>query len=188
MVPALLPGQLVLTLDPGYYRFGVETVDLESGKRGVFNASRRIGPFDGCLAISDILFAKQIVPADKPSRYTKGNITVIPHPLHLYRKPYPLTFYFEIYGLDTDKEDFAFYSIDYSIEPTKKKRSGPVLEDIVTVINSSFQTSGFGSTQPQRLEIDTSDLWEGQFRLMIKVKDRRSREVATRTSLFSVLE
>ncbi|HSG29030.1 MAG TPA: GWxTD domain-containing protein, partial [Candidatus Krumholzibacterium sp.] len=187
-IPRFLPGQIVLTLEPGYYRFGIETVDPATGRRGVFCSSRRIEPKIPDLCMSDIMFAKQITSEEKPSRYMKGNLTVVPHPLHLYRRTYPLIFYFEIYGLATDRDDFVFYSLDYSIEPLEKKRTGPVLEEIRTVISSGFETSGYGSTQPQRLEIATDELWEGPFRLKVRVMDRRTRRVVSQTANFSILE
>ncbi len=108
-IPGLIPGHVVLTLDPGYYRFGVETVDANCGKRGVFSVSKRIESFRETPAVSDILFAKQITASEEPNRYMKGNLVVIPHPLHLYRRPHPLVFYFEIYGLGTDGDDRSFY-------------------------------------------------------------------------------
>ncbi len=187
-LPGLLPGRIVLTLIPGYYRFGIETVDEYSGKRGVYSASRRIEPVRDMPSLSDIMFAKQITSSEEPNRYMKGNLVVVPHPLHLYRRPYPLVFYFEIYGLSTDRDDFAFYSIDYSIEPVEKKRSGLVMEEITQVISSNFETSGFGSMQPQRLEIATDELWGGRFRLNVRVMDRRTRRAVSRTALFAILD
>jgi len=187
-IPGLIPGHVVLTLDPGYYRFGVETVDSNCGKRGVFSVSRRIESFRDTPAVSDILFAKQITAAGEPNRYMKGNLVVVPHPLHLYRRPHPLVFYFEIYGLGTDMEDRSFYSVEYSIEPVERRRAGLVYEEITPVISSSFETSGYGSRQPQRLEIDTGELREGRYRLNVRVMDRRTRETVKRTAVFAILE
>ncbi len=112
----------------------------------------------------------------------------VPHPLHAYRKPHPLTFYFEIYGLDTDREGMAFYSVEYSITPVEKRRWGPVLKEITTAVSSKFQTAGYGSTQVQRLEIATDALWEGAFKLNVTVTDRRSYEVARKSTRFSILD
>ncbi len=113
---------------------------------------------------------------------------MIPHPVHAYRKPDPVKFYFEIYGLDLDEEDFGFWEVEYSVEPKEKKREGPVYKDVATVMSSKVNASGFGSTQHERLEIDSKDLWEGSFRLRVRVMDRRTRKsVETQTS-FSILE
>ncbi|MCK4549048.1 MAG: GWxTD domain-containing protein [Candidatus Krumholzibacteria bacterium] len=187
MVPAYLPGQVLLTLEPGYYRFGLETVDINSGARGVFKSTRRLtdGPD---LSLSDIQFARNIHESDEDSRYRKGSIIVIPYPLHLYLKPVPITFYFEIYGLDTDKEDFGSYKVEYSVAPEEKKRWGPVYVDQETGISAGFKASGFGSQHPMRLEINTDNLWSGRFVLRVKVTDRRTRKSTEQTASFAILD
>ena len=45
-------------------------------------------------------------------------------------------------------------------------------------IDSSFESSAFGSTQAQRFEIATDNLWEGSFNLVVTVRDRRTRQSA----------
>jgi len=185
---SLLPGQVILSLEPGYYRLAVEAVDRRTGKRGGYTTNLELGCLDTCLVLSDIQFASSIRETEEGGRFVKGNIEVVPHPLHAYLKPIPLTFYFEIYGLDTDRENLAFYSIEYSIIPLEKKRWGPVLKEITTAVSSKFQTTGYGSTQPQRLEIATDDLWKGAFKLNVTVTDRRSNEVAHKSTRFSILE
>ncbi len=144
-VPAYLPGQIILTLDPGYYRFGLETIDKNSGTRGVFRTNRRLTCGDD-LCLSDIQFARHISDGDENSRYRKGNLIVVPYPLHLYRKAFPIAFYFEIYGIDLDKEDFGFYEVEYSVTPTEKKRWGLVYVDQETGISANFRANGFGSS------------------------------------------
>ncbi len=63
-----------------------------------------------------------------------------------------------------------------------------VFEEITPVISSSFETSGYGPRQPQRLEIATGELREGQYRLNVQVMDRRTRETVKRTAVFAILE
>jgi hypothetical protein len=99
-----------------------------------------------------------------------------------------VNFYFEIYGLDTDGEGRAFYRIEYRIDPLTKRRAGPVLEESEAAVSSSFETSGFGAIQPQHLSIATGNLWEGAFRITIRVTDRRTLRVAERSATFSVIK
>jgi GWxTD domain-containing protein len=186
--PWLLPAQYILTLDPGYYRFGLEVRDRRSRKHGVFLVSRQIPQMGDTLCISDIQLASSIEEAGSRTSFIKGPLRVIPHPVHAYRKPDPVKFYLEIYGLDLDDEDFGFWEIEYEIEPKEKRRKGPVYEDESMIISSRFRTSGFGSTQRERLEIDTSDLWEGSFRLKVRVMDRRTRETVETSTSFSILD
>ena len=186
--PYYIPGQVAVTLDPGYYRIGIEAHDLQSGRMGVYRMNVELPPMDEGLALSDILFASTITPVEKTVRYQKGNLQVVPHPLHAYKIPFPLTFYFEIYGLDTDEEGFALYEVEYRVVPVSKKKEGFTFRDMETAIESKFEASGFGPSQPQRLEIATENLWEGSFRLIITVMDRRTRESVEKISNFSILE
>ena len=80
------------------------------------------------------------------------------------------------------------YSVDYRIVPETKKRRGLTLMDVEAVIASGFETSGFGSTQTQRIEIATENLWKGRFNLIVTVMDRRTRKTVDRTASFSILE
>ena len=187
-VPSHMPGQIVLELEPGYYRIGIEATDANSQRRGAARTSLELEPYIGGLAVSDIQFASRIDEAEPGGRFTKGNLRIIPHPLHAYRIPYPLTFYFEIYGLETDQSGFSFYAVDYRITPLGKRRRGPVLEEVSSVVSSKFETTASGPDQVQRLEIATENLWEGSFDLSVTVTERRTRESVTRNARFSVLE
>ncbi|MBN1165157.1 MAG: GWxTD domain-containing protein [Candidatus Krumholzibacteriota bacterium] len=186
--PSHLPGQVIVALKPGYYRVGIEARDLTADRQGAYRTNLELPSMDDRLALSDIQFASSIKPVSGNPKFTKGDLQVVPHPLHAYRIPYPLTFYFEISGLDTDGAGMALYSVDYRIIPVSKKRKGLSLEDVPTVISSKFETTGFGSTQAQRLEIATENLWNGNFRLIVAVMDRRTRKTVEQGANFTILE
>ena len=186
--PSHLPGQVVVTLEPGYYRIGIEATDLHSGRSGSYRTNLELESFEHSLRISDIQFASSIRDTEENTKFVKGNLQVVPHPLHAYRIPYPVTLYFEIYGLDTDADGLAFYEVEYRIVPLEKRRSGPVLEEAPTAISSRFETTGFGSMQVQRLEIATDNLWKGPFELIVSVRDRRTRLGVEERASFSILE
>jgi len=185
---SLLPGQIVLALEPGYYRIGLEAYDRNSKRRAEFRTNLELAPYSASPSISDIQFASSIRETEENQRFVKGALQVVPHPIHAYRVPYPLSLYFEIYGLDTDAEGLAFYRIEYRIIPLQKKRKGPIFEEIPSAISSSFETNGYGSSQPQHLSIATENLWEGPFRCIVTVTDRRSFRTATKSEVFSILK
>jgi GWxTD domain-containing protein len=186
--PSLIPGQAIVTLEPGYYRVGIEANDLHSGRGGSFRTNIELVSLDRPLSVSDIMFASSISETEEPSRFLKGNLRVVPHPIHAYRIPFPVTIYFEIYGLDTDSEGLAYYEVEYRIIPLEKRRRGPVLEEVPTAISSRFETTGFGPKQIQRLEIATDNLWKGPFELIVSVRDRRTRMTTEKRASFSILE
>jgi GWxTD domain-containing protein len=186
-VQMLIPGQIALHLKPGHYWMGLEAYDNYTKRRASFKKEIEVAPLNGSPDISDIQFASSIRDAEPGSRFAKGNLQVVPHPIRAYRIPFPISFYFEIYGLDADEDGKAFYRVEYRIVPLEKRRWGPVLRD-VPAISSAFETSGFGSTQPQRLSIATDELWKGPFRLEVTVTDRRSLRTATQSADFSILK
>ncbi|MBN1884044.1 MAG: GWxTD domain-containing protein [Candidatus Krumholzibacteriota bacterium] len=186
--PVWLPGSLVLTLEPGRYRFGLEACDANSDRRSDCRMNVVVPDFEGDLALSDILFASSIRETGDPVAYQRGNLQVVPHPVRTYLKPFPLVFYVEIYHLDVDGEGIAFYDVEFTVEPTAKRRWGPVLVDDGVVVSSSFRTSGYGADQVQRLEIATETLPKGVFRLGVRVTDRRTLAVARQTACFTVIE
>jgi GWxTD domain-containing protein len=186
--PAYIPGQVAVTLEPGYYRIGIEARDVKSGRIGVYRTNVELPPLHRGLALSDILFASTITEVEETVRYQKGNLQVVPHPLHAYKIPFPLKFYFEIYGLATDSEGMALYSVEYRVVPVSKKKRGLSLEEIPTAVESRFETGGFGPSQAQRLEITTENLWEGSFRLIVTVMDRRTRESVEKSAAFSIIQ
>ena len=132
--------------------------------------------------ISEIQFAADIRETEENRRFQKGTLQIVPHPLHAYRIPAPIVFYFEIYGLDTDKEGKAFYRVEYRIIPLEKKRWGPVLQEAPANVGSALETSGYGSTQPQRLSIATNELWGGP------LTSRRTFKTAAQSAKFSIIK
>jgi GWxTD domain-containing protein len=184
----LIPGQVALHLKPGHYWMGLEAYDNRTKRRASFMKEIEVAPLNGSPDISDIQFASSIRDAEPGSRFAKGNLQVVPHPIRAYRIPFPISFYFEIYGLDTDQDGKAFYRVEYRIVPLEKGRWGPVLRDVPTNVSSTFETSGFGSTQPQRLSIATDELWRGPFNLEVTVTDRRTSRTAAQSATFSIVE
>ncbi|MBN1886003.1 MAG: GWxTD domain-containing protein [Candidatus Krumholzibacteriota bacterium] len=186
--PALIPAQFTFSVDPGYYRICVEARDGYSRGHGCYRSSRNIRMVGESLDISDLLFASSIGPAGDGDTFVRGTLRVVPHPMRAYRRPGAIEVYYEIYGLDTDDGDVAFYSVEYSITPLEKRRSGLRLVNAGTVISSRFRTSAYGRTQRERIEIDTGELWEGAFRLSVEVTDERTKETVTAEGRFSVVE
>ncbi|MFA4948161.1 MAG: GWxTD domain-containing protein [Candidatus Krumholzibacteriia bacterium] len=186
--PSLVPAQIVLALEPGYYRVGIEARDRTSERRAAYRTNIELVPYAASPSVSDIQFASSIRETEANQDFVKGGLQVVPHPSHAYRKPFPLWMYFELYGLDTDPEGLAYYRVEYRIIPLEKRRRGPVFEETSAAISSSFETSGYGTTQPQRISVATENLWEGRFRFIVTVTDRRSFRTATRSEDFSILK
>jgi hypothetical protein len=177
-----------VSLSPGYYRFGMEVIERNSGRSASYRRSVMLPDLEGRPAISDIQFAGRIRETEAGGRFIKGTLEVVPHATRVYRKPRPVIFYCEVYGLDTNPEGISYYDVGYTVSPLGKRRWGPVLLESDLKISSSFRTSGFGAMQQLRLTIDSGELWQGAYELEISVRDRRTGGIAQRTGRFSILE
>lgn len=184
----LLPAQYVLTLDPGYYRFGIEIKDSRNNRHGSALVSRYIAPMGDALSLSDIQMASSITPSENIGSFIKGKLRVVPHPVRAYKKPNPVMFYFEVYGLEPDVEDLAIFEVEHKITPGDKERTGTEYQNISPAKFSIFQSSGFGSMQPVYLSINTRELQEGNYYLHVRVMDRRTRKSVETMTSFSILE
>lgn len=185
---SLIPAQFTFTVLPGYYRICLDVKDHNSKNRGCYRISKYLKAMGDTLSLSDLLFASSINPAEGNDTFLKGTLRVVPHPMHAYRKPNTIKVYYEIYGLDMDAQDFAYYSVEYSIRAMHKRRAGLVFKDVGSVISSKYETSAYGATQRERIEFDTQELWDGVFQLSLTVMDRRTRRTTTTTARFTVID
>ena len=74
----LIPGQLCVTLRPGYYRFGMEVIDRKTGRSSSYRRSFNLPVLDGHLALSDILFAGRVSETEENIRFAKGRLEIVP--------------------------------------------------------------------------------------------------------------
>jgi hypothetical protein len=184
----LLPAQYILTLTPGYYRFGLEISDLGNGRHTSLVMSRLLTPMGEKLSVSDIQLASTIYPSWDKATFLKGNYRIVPHPLHAYRRPDPVRFYFEIYGLNVGLDDISYVDIQYHIEPKDEREGGPSSKEIAADLSSTIGWSDFGASQQAYLAVDSRDLPEGSYRLRVRVKDGRTRRSVETITSFSILE
>jgi hypothetical protein len=147
--------------------------------------------FESKLAVSDILFASAIRPAERVSPFNRGALEVVPHPSRRYQKSDPVPIYFEVYNLARDKNDMSSYTVEYQVVPhvpgspavDRGKETGAG-----TVAASSFRMSGSGPYDMVSLSIDPKSTWEGAFDLRVTVTDDISGRTAARTAAFTISE
>jgi GWxTD domain-containing protein len=58
--PSLVPAQIVLALEPGYYRIGIEARDRTSLRRAAYRTNVELEPYIASPSVSDIEFASSI--------------------------------------------------------------------------------------------------------------------------------
>jgi GWxTD domain-containing protein len=100
----LMPAQIVFTLPRDYYRVGVAMEDLDASTAAAYRTNLSARNFDGELAISDVLFAQRIAPAESSMPFMRGALVVVPHPIRRYAAGSPVPVYFEVYNLGVNRE------------------------------------------------------------------------------------
>ncbi|MFQ5511748.1 MAG: GWxTD domain-containing protein [Candidatus Krumholzibacteriia bacterium] len=186
----LLPTQIPLLLETGYYRMAVSVRGLKSGKSSSFRTSFDCNSFDNGLALSDILFARRIAQTETPSLFTRGALEVIPHPLRAYSRSVPMPIYFEIYNLTTDERGVSSYTVEYKIIPhnKEKKHFWQRYRQATPVVSSRFRSSGFGDNEIQHITVNTENLKKGSFDLLITLTDDLSQQVTFKRGTFSLID
>ena len=186
----LLPTQIPLLLEAGYYRMAISVRAVESGKSASFRTTFNCDLFEGQLALSDILFARRISQAENPTVFTRGALDVIPHPLRAYSRSVSMPLYFEVYNLTTDATGVSSYTVEYKIIPHErdKKRFWQRFRQSTPVISSRFHSSGYGETEIQHITVNMENLKKGSFDLLITLTDDLSQQVTFKRGTFSLID
>ena len=186
----LLPTLMTMSLERGYYRMAVSVRGENSGRESSFKTAFSCEPFVPDLSLSDIMFARKIAPAGRPSVFMRGALEVVPHPFRHYGRTFAIPIYFEIYNLALSTQGTSSYTVEYKIIPhdTNKRGFFESFDDADPVVSSRFQSSGFGESETQRLSINTANLRKGSYDLLITITDDLSGTVAYSRGTFSLIE
>jgi GWxTD domain-containing protein len=187
---SLVPTQLMVGLEEGYYRMGLSMRGEKSGRSSSYRTTFACEPFGLNLGISDILFARSIDQANTSSMFTRGPLEVVPHPLRAYSRSFPMPIYFELYNLTLDDRGVSTYTLEYKIIPhTKEKRAfWDRFQKSTPVVSSKFQSSGFSAHETQYLFIHTDNLHKGSYDLLITLTDDFTRQVVFQKGTFSLID
>ncbi len=106
-------------------------------------------PFaEDSLAVSDILLAEALRPlAPEPTRRVEYDI--VPNPSRTYATNQPITIYYELYGLDRDREGFADFDVSITVRVTSLYRRGAIAQ----LIGALADTWGFSIAGDDRVEL-----------------------------------
>jgi GWxTD domain-containing protein len=186
----LVPAQLVFTLPEQYYRIAVSVTEQETNASSAYRSTMAFSNFRYDLAISDILFASKIAPAERQSPFNRGALEVVPHPIRRYLKDEVVPVYFEIYNLELDDAGVSQYTVEYRIVPHSPRKAAfwDVYDSEAPIVSSRFESSSYGATDQQYVSVDTDNLWEGAFDLLITIRDELTQAVVYRKATFRIVE
>jgi len=189
-------------LESGDYRFRVEAREPSSRRaaRGAGSLSvSRLGEHG--LELSDLLLANRIAPRVEPTR-GRHDYFVEPNPAMDYRPGQPVHLYWEIYRLAPDSSGVASYDVSVTIRLEAIQRRGMVArivgnalditgvtpegEDRIVLTYARESSVAGRERVPETLQLDLGGNTEGLYTLDLRVRDRRSGQVAERSRTFTV--
>ncbi len=186
----LVPTQLVLSLEKGYYRMAVSVRGENSGSESSYKTSFTCRTFGPELELSDILFARRIAQSERSSIFSRGALEVIPHPVRAYGRSIAIPLYFEIYNLTLDERGVSSYTIGYQVIPhsKKKKHIWDRFDDALPIVSSRFESSGYSENETRYINVGTHNLSQGSFDILVTITDNLSGDVTFRKGTFSIVE
>ncbi len=106
-----------LNIPPGHYTLGVKLADRVSGRWGMYRQQVEIPTFEDSLAVSEIEMAYNISEISQTSKFTKGELVVIPSPTRSFNLHKDANLYYEVYNLKLNEFGQAKYRVTYTIHP-----------------------------------------------------------------------
>ena len=181
-IAGLIPHMASLDVAPGDYLLDVRLRNVLDGKVGSRRWHLTVAPYPpDSLRLSDIQLASEITEREKPDKFTKNGLQVIPMPARLCKRDDPVFLYYEIYNLTRDAFGATNYAVEYTVRSGKKAgavgrllralKGGDKREQVSVGTREQVGTSG---TEPSYVELDLSQVSPGEVVLTVTVHDRVS--------------
>ncbi len=193
---AFVPEMDRLSVAPGTYRLSVQILDSSSDKSQVYNREVVLHPYaDDSLRVSDIEMASLIRPS-RGSKFTKGEIEVVPNPSLFYFVGQPVFVYYEVYNLTKDEFGRTRYRVLYELHSLNKgnvavkilKALGRLvgIDRKAEVVNVEYAHEGDRADEYGYLELDMSKTDAGHQLLKVKVFDEIAGSLASSAVSFAI--
>ena len=137
------------------------------------------------LAVSDIILANSIEPAEELNKFVKNNLQIIPNLTRRYSHKKPVYIYFEIYNLSLDTEQKSNYNIKYTIKLIKDRSEG--IKKIFSffrrgksTITTDIAREGNDEFSVEYLALDVSKVKPGTYMLEIQILDKNSGNIVNK--------
>ncbi len=179
---ALVRDLASLDVPPGKYQFAFTAEDIYGDHSGTCEGhvlARNFAQTE--LAVSDVMFASELIPTTETGRFVKNNWQITPNTTRFVRTGDSLRVYFEIYHLkiQPDKPNDSFV-LGYSLIDTG---------DVAVKTYPAKRLLKPGESVAKTEMLDTQGLSGGVYRLQVDLFDRSTREhVRYRRPVFLISE
>lgn len=173
---------------PGRYRLTTKVAQEKANAMGVFLQTVDVVDYAAKqLKISDFILASQMEEAERPGRFTKHNINVLPRPSRMFVEGQQMGVYFEAYNLE--RNEFGQTSYEVTIQILSEKERGGVSQFFrgrgeKAEVALTFSQTGNDNMAPIHLFVDLKNIATGKNLLHIMLRDRVSGEEVYKEGVF----
>jgi len=176
-----LVGQYHIAVPPDSYHVAFFIRQPATQRLGGWKEDLRVPNFDGGnLAISSIVLASSIAPSSEEDVFVKNGLRILPNPSKRFARAQPIYVYFEVYHLAPETGGESSFVIEYTTSLRKEKKSGA--KKVFSIFGGgskpattlSVERETNGTTSAEYLALDLNKAGTGDFRLSVKVKDKKS--------------
>ena len=189
-----------LDVPPGHYTLGVKLADRVSGRWGMYRQQVEIPTFEDSLAVSEIEMAWNISDTSQTSqtsKFTKGELVVIPSPTRSFNLHQDANLYYEVYNLKLDEFGQAKYRVTYTIHPNvagSTTVAGVVIGGLRRLFAGakkpeftiSYERIVNATEEPVFFELETESLKPGLKMVEVAIDDLNSGQRVNRQAVFNV--
>ena len=190
-----------LDVPPGHYTLGVKLADRVSGRWGMYRQEVAIPTFEDSLAVSEIEMAWDIsdtLQTSQTSKFTKGELVVIPSPTRSFDLHKDANLYYEVYNLKLNEFGQAKYRVTYTIHPNVA--GGTTVASVVIgglrrlfagaqkpEYTISYERNVNATEEPVFFALETGSLKPGLKMVEIAIDDLNSGQRVSRQAVFNVV-
>jgi GWxTD domain-containing protein len=157
---------------------------------------------DDQLAISDLLLADNVRPlAEEPE--SRADFEITPNPSLTYVPLQPVHLYYEVYGLEQDREAIAAFEVRLTVRVARLDRGGGFAQILGDIADAwGFSIAGDDRVElrfarqvdlsqldrvTEYLSLDLQKAPPGDYEITVQIWDQLAQQLATRQRMFRVI-
>ena len=170
--------------------------DRLSRKQGRYRQEVIVEPYGGQgLQISDLQLAWRIERRPTKSRFSKGEISVIPMPTRTYGRGQSVSIYYELYNLARDEFGQTRYRVSYTITSEDAPGIAGIISSLFRwregkreELSVTYEQQGTDAQEAEYVELKLDNRPAGKYQLKVTVTDVNAGETAEKDAGFVIAE